>query len=135
MKLRTDGPLALDGVYVQKGGGYVEFTLAIRSDIDRPNEMKDWKYSIIYRDAMRTEKLDDPTTCRVFGWTRKQDSRQINQVKRTATALELERDPYGETILSLVDAPVDEVIESIVKEFVSYYDDYERIVEAVLGDA
>ena len=131
LKLKGDSPLSFS-VYEQKGGGYVEFILRVRKDVEHPKEMDDWKYSIVYRDAMRTQKLSDSTQCRVFGWSPKGNSRQQAEVERMAKTLGLARDPYDEVQFDLVGSTPDEVVDGIAQEFVSLYDDYARIVQATI---
>lgn len=133
LKLKSDGLLEFSP-YVQKGGGYVEFGIKMRPDVVAPPEMKDWKYSIIYRDAMRTQKLSSSTEARVFGWTPKALSRQKDQVERVAKALELERMPYDEVTVDLANSPVDEVVDAIARLVVGYYDDYVRITQELLKE-
>lgn len=129
LKLKAGSSLVLDEVYVQNGGGYVGFMFSV-PDVEGPQgQLTGWRYEIVYRDAMRTDSLDDTTTCRVLGWTKKANSRQINEAKRLATALG-QADPYRETLVSLVSSPSDDVVDEIAELVVSYYDDYVRIAEA-----
>lgn len=131
LKLKGDSPLGFR-VYEQKGGGYVEFILNVRKDVAHSEELDEWKYSIVYRDAMRTQKLSDSTQCRVFGWSPKGNARQQSEVRRLAKTLGLERDPYDEVQFDLVGTTPDEVVDAIAQEFVSFYDDYARVVRAKL---
>jgi len=119
---------------VRKGGGYVEFAIKMRPDAEQLAEMQDWRYSIIYRDAMRTHKLADSNQARIFGWTPKALSRQQDQVERVAKAIGLKRMPYAEVTVDLVGASVDEVVEEIARIFVGYYDDYLRVVQESLKE-
>lgn len=133
LRMKADGLLEFS-TDVRKGGGYVEFAIKMRPDAVQLAEMQAWRYSIVYRDAMRTHKLVDSTEARIFGWTPKALSRQQDQVERVAKTIGLKRMPYDEVMVDLVGASVDEVVEEIARIFVGYYDDYLRVVQESLKE-
>lgn len=130
LKLKGDGVVTVEK-YMQKDGGNIWFTLRTRDDAPELARMKDWKYSIVYNDAMRTQDLSDPTKGMIYGFTAKTSSAQIAEVRHAATILALE-DPYRKaTEIDLLDGPVDEVVDHLAKVFVGYYDDYVQIVHSL----
>jgi hypothetical protein len=121
------------GSWVQKGGGEVDFTMTIREGVSNLEQLGDGKYTIVYRDAMRTTRLSDTTKCRIYGTTPKANSATIRELTRKARSLDLP-DPYREVLVDLLGSPVDDVVDEIARVFVNYFDDYARIVQALADE-
>lgn len=129
LKLK-DNSIVEVGSWVQKGGGEVDFILTIREGVPNLEQLGDGKYSIVYRDAMRTTRLTDTTQCRIYGTTPKANSATIRELTRKARSLGLP-DPYREVQVDLLGSPVDDVVDELARIFVGYFDDYLRIVQAL----
>jgi hypothetical protein len=131
--MMKDGSPVVFEEWVQKGGGHVEFYIK-KQDIPELEQMGEWKYSVIYRDAIRTERLSDTTKCRIFGSTPKSSSAQANALTRKAKELGLP-DPYANNEFELLGMPMDDVVDNLARAFVGYLDSYVQIVQALAKES
>lgn len=132
LKKNGDGPVVF-GTWVQKGGGNVEFYVKKHS-FPELDHLGDWKYAVIYRDAMRTETLSDTTKCRIYGFTPKGNSAQANELIRMAKTLGLPN-PYESNEFELLNGPFDSVVDNLTRVFVGYLDNYVTILQALAEES
>lgn len=119
--------------YVQKGGGFVEFYYDNKEGIRGLNNIGRWKYTINYRDAMRSEDLSASTKCKVYGYSPQSVGEQIRAVTRMAKIMKLP-DPYRTLEFDLLDAPIDEVIVKLKNAFIEFHTDFLKITEALIEE-
>lgn len=119
--------------FIQKDGGYAEIKFERQEHLQFLEDIGSWKYTIAYRDAMRTEDLASPTHCRIYCYSPKSHSKQISELKRMAVKLKLP-DPYGSKEIDLLNASVDEVVVQVANTFIDYYDNFMKIVEALIDE-
>lgn len=121
--------------YMQAGGGSIWFTLTVPQDAPQSDRTKDWKYAIVYNDAMRNQELTVPINGMIYGFTAQKNSAQIQQVKDRAAILRQENPYRKATEVDLLEGSVDEVASRLADVFESYYDDYVRIVQSLSEEA
>lgn len=125
---RVDSPVKW-GEWVQKDGGALEFWVDAQ-DIPELERLEPYKYSVVYRDAMRTGRLSDTTKCRIFGTSPKTSSAAAAEFQRMAKVLGLP-DPYANSEFDLLDAPVDEVVDRLTEAFMVLVDGYVQVAQAL----
>lgn len=129
-ELKTRGDLSVTfGEYVQKDGGYVSFYVK-KIDLPGLDQFGEWKYSVVYSDAMRTERLSDPTKCRIYGFTAKSNAAQAKAVARVAQELGLP-DPYLNEEYDLLGGTLDEVVDMLSRAFTERIDNHVQAVETL----
>ena len=125
---RVDSPVKWGG-WVQKEGGALEFWVD-EQDIPQLQRLEPYKYSVAYRDTMRTGRLSDTTKCRIYGSSPKSSAAAAAELKRMAKALGLP-DPYADNEFDLLDGSVDEVVERLTEAFMALIDGYVQIAQAL----
>jgi len=126
LKTRTDLPVVF-GEYVQKDGGDVRFYVS-KLNVSGLERFGDWKYSVVYSDAMRTERLSESTKCRIYGFTAKSNAAQSKALVRAAQELGLP-DPYVNEEFDLLDGKLDEVVETLARAMTQRLDNHVQAVE------
>lgn len=132
LKTRSELPLVF-GEYVQKDGGYVSFYVN-KLNLPGLDQFGEWKYSVVYSDAMRTERLSDPTKCRIYGFTAKSNAAQAKALVHAAHELGLP-DPYLNEEFDLLSGTLDEVVDTLVRAFTERLDNHIQTVEKLSLEA
>ena len=119
--------------YVQKDGGYSEFTFDRKEPLPDIKSIDKWKFSIAYRDAMRSEQISLSTNCKVYCFTPKSYGKQNYELERMTMKLGL-TDLFRVVEINLLDAPEDEVISEIKAQIVEFYDQFVQIVDGLVQE-
>lgn len=119
--------------YIQKDGGYSEFTFDRKEPLPGIGSIDRWKFSIAYRDAMRSERISSPTKCKVYCYTPKSYGKQNYELERMTMKLGLPNIFRVEEI-DLLDAPEDEVTSAIKAQIIEFYDQFVQTVDGLVQE-
>lgn len=119
--------------YVQREGGYAEFIFERKEPLPELKTIDRWKFSMVYRDAMRTENLTSSTKCKVYCFTPQSHARQKAEIKRMASKMNLP-DLFEPVEIDLLNGPFDEVVTKINTQFVHFYENFIMIVNALIEE-
>ncbi|MDI6711988.1 MAG: hypothetical protein QMD96_01985 [Anaerosomatales bacterium] len=125
--------LEFEGPWTTSGGGETGIVLTAPRAGGAPEGSHKWRYYVMYRDAMKTRDLLDPTHCLVWGETPKTLGAQKRQVEAAAEALGLPS-PYRVEELPLLDASLEDTVKQVAAVFVGFMACYGQIVRSLIGD-
>lgn len=119
--------------YVQKDGGYSEFIFDRKEPLPGIRTIDRWKFSIAYRDAMRSEPISSPTKCKVYCLSPKSYGKQNYELERMTVKLGLP-DLFRVEEIDLMDALEDEVISAIKTQIIEFYNQFVQTVDALVEE-
>ncbi len=119
--------------YIQKDGGYSEFTFDRKEPLPDIGSIDRWKFSIAYRDAMRSELISSPTKCKVYCFTPKSYGKQNYELERMTMKLGLP-DLFRVVEIDLLDIPEDEVASVIKTQIIEFYEQFVQIVDGLVQE-
>ena len=131
-KEKDDGVIHF-GKYVQKDGGYAEFVFERKEAIPGLDSIDRWKFSLAYRDAMRSERLSSPTKCNVYCFAPKSYGKQNYELNRMNNKLELPN-LFRQVEIELLDAPEEEVVTTIKFQLIEFYDQFVKVVAELVKE-
>lgn len=120
--------------YVQKDGGSASFVFERKEPIPGLTSIDSWKFSINYIDAMRSDDLSSPTLCRIYCFAPKSHGKQISEINRMTNKLNLP-DLFKPVEIDLLNAPQEDVISAIKNQFIDFYDQFIKLVTALIEEA
>ena len=118
------------GKYVQKDGGYAEFAFESKGELPAISSIDRWRFSIAYRDAMRSERISSPTNCTVYCYTPKSYGKQNYELERMTMKLGLP-DLFRVIEIDLLCAPEDEVALAIKTQVIEFYNQFLQTVDGL----
>jgi len=130
-KGRSDSPIRFNS-WVRNNGGAVEFSVN-NQDLPALASMGEWKFAVCYGDAIETERLSDPTKCRIYATTPQAHAAQSRAIKLKAKELGLP-DPYENAEFDLIGESAEDVVDTLTAAFVERLDNYVQIVKALASE-
>lgn len=119
--------------YVQKNGGYAQFTFESKDPLPGIDTIDRWKFSIVYSDALKTDMISNPTNCIIYCFSPKSHAKQNYELKRIASKLGLP-DIYRILEFSLIGDSIEGVISPIKAQFIEFYDQFIQMVDALVKE-
>lgn len=119
--------------FVQKNGGYADFTFESKEPIPNIVSIDRWKFSIVYSDAIKTEMISDPKNCIIYCFAPKSYDKQNYELSRIAAKLGL---PEINRVVefSLVGNSIEEVVAPIKEHIIERYEQFIQMVEALMKE-
>lgn len=120
--------------YVQKDGGYAEFIFERKVPINGLETIDRWKFSIAYKDVMRTERLSSPTKCQIYCFAPQSHIKQNLEIKRMAIKLDFP-DLFSPVEIELLNSSFEEVVDRIKSQFLDFHENFLKIVWGLIEEA
>lgn len=119
--------------YIQKDGGHAQFTFERKKPLPDIELVDNWKFSIAYKDAMKTIQLATPTKCKIYCLTPKAYAKQNYELERIRLKLGMP-DLFRVVEIDLLDAPVEEVVSTIKAQVIEFYDQFIQIIDELVKE-
>lgn len=120
--------------YIQKDGGHAGFVFERKTPMQGLESIDKWKFYMLYRDAMRTTMLSSSSKCKVYCEIPKSHTKLETELKRMSTELSLP-DLIRVEEIDLTDKPQEDVISAIKNQFIDFYDQFIKLVTALIEEA
>lgn len=116
--------------FVQREGGYLEFTFDRKYPLEGIPSIDRWKFSIVYRDAMRADNISSSVKCKIYCFSPKSYGKQNYEIKRMNTKLNLP-DLYREKEVNLLSEDPRAVVAEMKHQMIELYEQFMQIVTAL----